>query len=453
MRILEVKTSPNLHIELSNDGEPKNLLLLWEDHKYGQLLHCDTLNIGSNANFYSSVNKPLSFFEYGVKFRVIDLKSHDLILEHKIPVFGLIKEKKILYISQNNKTGYGYAARSSIYQLITNGYSVRWETEIPKGDVTQYVPTNEYERLVDDCRNNKFVDYDAVIIHYVPYDLEMIINHFSIDRSKKIYCMTVWETAKLPDSWVHNLNTYANVTIVPSEFNKEVFEQSGVKNTMVWPYTVFPFSKQKPNHKTISAKCSVIKNREFDNHDETIKDVLETKTVYYNISQYTNRKNIDQLVYTFCSKFTSNDSVCLLLKLHFRTFGKSEQEVIKYKIKSIVNEFKNPPCIILCLEDLTEDEIINLHRLGDVYFTLNRGEGFGLCSYTAKQHGNKVICGGYGAEKEFLTTTDVIIPYSLQKPFGMIGFHNWYDGEGQLWAVYDNQDVIDRLRYYTKKEA
>ena len=66
-------------------------------------------------------------------------------------------------------------------------------------------------------------------------------------------------------------------------------------------------------------------------------------------------------------------------------FNKKETEALKYKIVELTRQFKDLPKIVFCFENLNSDEIETVHKFGDVYFTLNRGEGFGLCTYTAKK--------------------------------------------------------------------
>jgi len=195
----------------------------------------------------------------------------------------------------------------------------------------------------------------------------------------------------------------------------------------------------------------LFKNGKFIIDDIQIYNILQTKTVYYNISQYSERKNIDQLIKTFCTKFTKEDKVCLFVKTFLRDIIPSQIEYLKYKINEIVKYFKNPPDLIFCFQELTDIEIQALHYNFDIYFTLNRGEGFGLCSYTAKKFGNKVICGKFGAEKEFLDNSDILIDYELIPTFNMHLFHSYYDDNDQMWASYKDSDVLKVLEYIPKK--
>jgi len=49
-----------------------------------------------------------------------------------------------------------------------------------------------------------------------------------------------------------------------------------------------------------------------------------------------------------------------------------------------------------------------------------------------------------------LSITDSLINYTLESPFNMEVYHNWYNDDRQKWATYNDKDVLDVLRYYPK---
>jgi hypothetical protein len=151
----------------------------------------------------------------------------------------------------------------------------------------------------------------------------------------------------------------------------------------------------------------------------------------------------------FCKKFNSTDNVCLFIKTFFKEHTTAQIEYLKYRFHTLINSHENAPKIIFCFEDLNDKEIQFIHNKSDVYFTLNRGEGFGLCTYTAKKFGNKVICGKFGSEKEFIDDNDTLLDYYLCPTFNMYHYHDWY--ENQEWACYDDDYVLSKLKYYYKK--
>jgi hypothetical protein len=189
---------------------------------------------------------------------------------------------------------------------------------------------------------------------------------------------------------------------------------------------------------------------QFVQNPSLIKTITQQNTVYYNISQYSNRKNISQVINSFCTKFTSDDNVCLFIKTYLEFFSSKETDVLKYKMFNLLKQYDNPPKVIFCFENLNNDEINTIHEMGDVYFTLNRGEGFGLCTYTAKKIGNRIICGKFGAEKEFLGDEDILLDYELGSSDYLDDHNKFYIGNDQQCAFYDTEYVVSRLKYFPK---
>lgn len=454
IRFLSKKFSP-LFIEFNVNGlqNDETVLFLWEDDLYKSCLFSDVVQLKNNITYFSSICKNLSFFKNNVVFKIVSLKEYKILFEHKFYNTEFLKGNKISFISQNNSTGYGYAARNYVYQLILNNLDVYWN--IKNFYENSYTSSNVHEETVlkkIDRINNDSI-FDTSIIHSTPNDWNMIINKKNFSESKLIGS-TVWETTKLSKNWIKNINNSAvNEVIVPSYFNLEVFKNSGIEKPItVWKYDTFPISKNNlQNLSEISNKFRLYENGKFTKNTQLIEEIINQKTVYYNISQYSERKNIDQVIKTFCTKFKKDDKVCLFIKTYLQQFTPSQTEYLKYKFYSIIKNFNNPPDLIFCFEELSDIEIQSIHNICDVYFTLNRGEGFGLCSYTAKKFGNKVICGKFGAEQEFLTSDDILIDYDLIPTFNMHLFHNYYDDNNQMWASYNDHTVLNKLEYIPKK--
>lgn len=426
----------------------KKVLVLWEDAKTLIPQYADFMNLTKGIIYFCTLNKPLKFFHNNLNFKLIDLDSYEILFSYTFKNFSFLHGKKIKYISQNNHSGYSYAARNYIYQLLQEGYDVTWDTS-SFGNST-YSPCNQHEQSVFNCLN-KNIEYDSVIIHHVPDAWADIVKN--IPRNKKIYGLTVWETNKLHNDWINFINNSGvDEVIVPSYFNHDVFKNSGVnKKINVWYHDIFPFaSSNNIDIKNVFSKFYLLKDCRFSKNSNEIKSIIDKKTVYYNISQYNERKNLDQVIESFCIKFKGNTDVCLFIKTYFKEFSDCQTEMLKYRFLSIIKKYKDAPSIIFCFDNLTDDEINCIHEFGDVYFTLNRGEGFGLCTYTAKRIGNKIICGKFGAEKEFLGHDDILIDYKLVETFNMEVYHNWYNG--QLWASYNLENVLSSLKYFPKTQ-
>ena len=445
--LIEKKINPLLirfKINGSLNNEP--VLFTWEDSLSKNIKHIDEILLSSNLEYYSSVNKNLSFFENGITFKIISLKDYKCLYSYNFKNLSFITGKNILYISQNNSSGYSYAARNYIYQLLQSEYNVQWSDKFTTSNA--YKPVNNEERLVFNCLNNK-IDYDSVIIHHTPESWKPIFDQ--IPRGKKVYGLTTWETTRLHPVWVDFINNSVDEVIVPSKFNIESFKQSGVNKPLnLWYHDIFSFQKSPINVIDLFNKFVLFNGKEFTKNAMLIKNITEQNTVYYNISQFVNRKNIHQVIGSFCKKFTHDDNVCLFVKTYIETFSQKEINAVKYKIAEITRQFTNLPKIIFCFENLNSDEINTIHEIGDVYFTLNRGEGFGLCTYTAKKIGNRIICGKFGAEKEFLDDDDLLLDYELGSSDYLDDHNKFYIGHGQQCAFYDTDYVVSKLKYFPK---
>jgi hypothetical protein len=140
-------------------------LFIWEDSLSKNIKYVDDVTLNQNTDYYSSINKDVSFFENGITFKVILLKDYRCLYSYDFKNLNFIKGKNVLYISQNSYTGYSYAARNYIYQLLQSGYNVQWQDKFTTTDF--YKPVTPEEQLVFNCLNNK-IDYDSVIIHHTP---------------------------------------------------------------------------------------------------------------------------------------------------------------------------------------------------------------------------------------------------------------------------------------------
>lgn len=441
-----------LEFRVTNLECDQNVLLLWEDTVNNACIYSEHVTIKNNYIYFSEINKSLSFFKNDISFKIID-SNFNILYEYVFKKLIFEEKSKILYISQYSNTGYGYAARNYVYQLVTNEFDVHWKVD---DFGSNFTPTTDEEKLVDSKITSKIdEEYDYIIIHHVPDIWGGIIEKLKkITKYKKIYGLTTWETTTLNKKWINLINNSGiNELIVHSDFNVEVFKNSKIiKPINRWYIDIFPkLNSNELIKNKIYSKCLLYQDGNYFDDSATIEEIFDQKTVYYNISQYNERKNLDQLVRTFCKKFNSTDNVCLFIKTFFKEFTASQTEYLKYRFHTLLKHFKNPPKIVFCFDDLNDKEIQFIHHISDVYFTLNRGEGFGLCTFTAKKFDNKIICGKFGAEKEFIDNNDVLLDYQLVPTFNMYHYHNWYDDDNQQWASYEDDYILSKLQYYPKK--
>ena len=277
---------------------------------------------------------------------------------------------------------------------------------------------------------NKDIDYNIVLTHLTP-------EHWAQfqEPGKVNVGYTIWETSKLHPQWSGWINNGAVKVLVGCHWNKEVFQTSGV----TIPIGVVP-------HGIDMAGFDGIK-------PYNIAGVDKDTYVFYDIFQWTERKNPLPLIKAYWHEFGANDNAALVLKTYRGDYSDGEKDAIRNTLKRLKNVCPNDyhPPIYLILNLLSEDEILGLHARGDCYASFDRGEGFGLSPFTAGACGNPVIITNYGGAKEYAKEhTSYRIDRSLTPVFGM-PWSPWYRVD-QLWAepdvahgaslmrrVYDNQ--------------
>jgi glycosyltransferase involved in cell wall biosynthesis len=105
------------------------------------------------------------------------------------------------------------------------------------------------------------------------------------------------------------------------------------------------------------------------------------------------------------------------------------------------------PAIELSTRTLTEAEIDDLHRRGDCYLSLSRGEGWGLGAFDAAAWGNPVIVTGWGAAPEFLPEGyPYLVHYDLVATTTDEPDTVWRPIEGERWAKADVAHAASLLR-------
>jgi hypothetical protein len=213
---------------------------------------------------------------------------------------------------------------------------------------------------------------------------------------------------------------------VPSEFNRQAFIKSGVKNPIVVrKYVSYNFITTKPK-----SEVTIPSHVKYGSGDIT-------KTFnYYSISSWSERKNYINTIREFCKTFTSNDNVAYLIKTTMENYDQHHKDHIKKEFEDILKEFSNPPTMVLFLENYSNVEINEIHNLGDVYYLLSRGEGLGFSAYDAFLNHKPVIVTGFGGHVEYFPENyPYFVRHSLVKVDGMKATR-WYQHDHE-WAEPD----------------
>lgn len=339
-------------------------------------------------------------------------------------------DTSILYVGQYGTSGYATAAKQYIANYIMQNIPITWEPlyfDSSKLD-------NNYVNIIATSAINNNIKYNTVILHCTP-DLWPIYLKENEKKyyGKKIIGYTVWETNILKPEWVNAINLVSEVWC-PSKYNKEVFEKSGVTIPIkVVPHIFFPHRLPEKNQ--------II-----------IKNAIEGYYTFYNISEYTERKNVKELLECYCQTFTKSDKVQLILKIHYKNYNNINCIYCKEEISSILKKYPNHAHIVVLYDNLTDQQILALHAYSDCYITLTRSEGFGLTIFEAYNYGKKIIATGYSGYIDFLGENyEGLIKYKLIQVKNMDNFNNNYNHVNQLWAQPDLDHAKNLMKMYYLK--
>lgn len=332
--------------------------------------------------------------------------------------------KTIKYIGFNDSTGYSIAARTMVSALRKENVTVHWVPVV--GGASAYNP-HSITQIREGYRN--------IIVHTVP-EYYPQWNEFEREQEatyKKIWGYTAWETDKIPRHWTKLLNIMDGI-FVPCHWNKEVFHKCGVQTRIeVLPH-ISQFHGRIPEGLP-SPKLNKLIDR------------IGTRFAFYNIGVWSDRKAPWLLIKAFLTEFSSHEPVTLVVKTgeydssQYKRKWYKPWQLTPYKaastFKKIMNsQTTNRPEVIHLDEEFSDTDIAWLHKRGNCFISLARGEGWGMGSYEAAWWGKPVIITGIGGVLDYLPKN-----LSYHVNYNMIPVH--YDGGGQsytsdqLWAEPD----------------
>jgi hypothetical protein len=216
-------------------------------------------------------------------------------------------------------------------------------------------------------------------------------------------CQTMWETDRLPQHWAPMLNDVDRV-IVPTEWNRTVFETSGVTT----PVAVVP-----------CVACDPVPG------DGGSPLGLPTDlVVFYTISRWCLRKQPAADLRAFLEAFTIDDPVAFVIKTvpfsdhpvsedwagHSPLMGTTMLEVAR-----IMRSYPRPPPVLVEVTNWTEERIAGLHARGDCFVSLSHGEGWHVGAFDAAAYGNPVVITGWGGQLAYLDPdASFLVDYELE---------------------------------------
>ncbi len=327
-------------------------------------------------------------------------------------------------------SGMGEAARQIVTALDVAGVTV-------VGKLERYAPSSDMDfgavgkTAMRCCANPD--KYRIQILHVTPDEFPRL-------KEDGVYTVAhfFWETDRLPAVFIRGMESVDEIW-AGSQATVDAIRRSGIDK----PVHIFP----QPTATDVP--------------DVVPYDSSQTEGfngwLFYNIFEWTERKNPALLINAYLSEFRDGENVGLLLKTYFQSFAPTNIPNMRDRITAIMRTHRgvNLPPIFLELNPLSRNGIHSVHARSDCYVSPHRGEGWGIPAVEAMAHGNPVIITGYGGVAEYVTdgTDGMLLPYIMGPVTGMTHATRYYSAD-QNWADVAEADLRDKLRYaYDNQEV
>jgi len=334
---------------------------------------------------------------------------------------------KILYLGHYKEgSGWSNAAINNILALDSIGLDVACRNISLTGK-NKIVPDRIYE-----LETNKSQDAEYCIQHLLPHHLV----GSSIFKKNVAYC---------PAESIHTqLNTWhLDMELVDELWVANSDQKKNVEKFVNRPVEVVPHT----------FNCSV--------YEEPRRAVFGNDTTFrfYNISDINQRKNIQSIIRCFYHCFDIDDRVELVIKV--KKHGFSEKQLgegmtqMLQGMKSDMRKHINPnlyPSVRLITNDISSDQILDLHASCDCYVGISHGEGWSIPSFEAMAFGNTPICSNEGGPAEFIDPDNKNTGTLINGVYDICNqqdsaFQHIFTGR-ELWFHPSEKETCDAMKYY-----
>jgi glycosyltransferase involved in cell wall biosynthesis len=264
---------------------------------------------------------------------------------------------------------------------------------IPRGiggasnDVSGSFRDEEFKYIIDKIKYRlKFTSTDTrdnkvALIHMLPTDML----HPLVRMGEVNIGLTVTETSSIPRWLAKQINCSLDALVLPTEWNKKVFGDSGV----TIPIHVAGHTRSK-----LWAKQHCIV-------DTAHKD--NTPYTFYFLGAWNFRKNPEAAIRAFMRAFPkpNKHNQRLIIKIS-NTMSIEPYIIGVMEDEKVGGSSRLGDDIHLITDRLSNEDIYRLHYNSHCFVSLHRGEGWGIGLFDAVLCGNQAVYTGYSAPEEFL---------------------------------------------------
>jgi len=208
------------------------------------------------------------------------------------------------------------------------------------------------------------------------------------------------ETNKIAPQWIEMINNTMDKVITISSHSKKVIEKTtyDVPN----PHTGEMIKNWRVT-KPVEYISYPVKDIEPDPNGVDIP--FETTKNFLCVKQWGIRKNVEQTVRAFCSEFSDDPDVGLVLKLNSANESIMDRVHTKKRLQALIHDFPDRKCkIYLVHGQLSEEQMTWLyqHPTMQALISLSHGEGFGLPLFEASYNSLPIVTVTWGGQMDFI---------------------------------------------------
>lgn len=289
-----------------------------------------------------------------------------------------------------DSSGFASASRS-ILKSLTNDKRIKVAARPIRYDQPDEIYDFKFNSNVIEAHNADLLDID-IFIQCTTCNIEATPKPGIIN-----ILYTFFETNFISIEWAQKAMLFDYI-MVPSKYNITTLLKSGI-----------------PAHKILL--CPV--PTDIDDYDKSIKpwDIKNRgdRTVFYNINQFSPKKNIEGIIRAYFAEFIDTPDEVLLFLKSYISMSNRDNNLERQHLTNIINSIKQKcrfgktPPIQLEVGVLSMDQIKSIHLAGDCYINGSRAEGWGLGPIDAMGFGKPVITNNYGGLTDFCTHGNSII--------------------------------------------
>lgn len=296
----------------------------------------------------------------------------------------------------------------------------------------------------EDLLHRSISQYAVEIFQIVPDDalLQRLVTHRHLDPkhlrivNRYRVLSTVWERNHLGRDTVRCLNAVGQCWVA-NEHDVAMLAESGVDEAKIRVVPV-PYFPGDP-HLALARRKR-----------------LAGVPRFYHIGKWEPRKAQHEMVGAYLCAFYPEQT-----KLYFKTsttapdFGdypRTPEESIRRWLEDprvqangwsyeSVNQ-----SIHLIKRHISPGQMVDLHRMGDVYLSLSRGEGFDMPAFDSKLSGNLLVYTPSGGPQSFAAHNDERVSAS-----GTVPCHPWYRWSGSHYLDWSIDEAVAALREACRK--